>query len=156
MDWHDVLNRMAGLTAPFLSSGRTGAAESALQAGAVRRVPEQARQALMKELSRAATRLELISASEQLRRQHAALLAQPELTSAELEQLGVLSGTALALSAEALGQALSEQELFEHAVTQIGPWLGRAAECGLLRAAEAGRELLGRAEQEMGARMSRS
>lgn len=157
MDWHDVLSKMAGLTAPFVGRGEPGALGSgATQGGLVMQASLQARQALMKELGREATRLQLIAASEQLLRQHAELAAKPELTGAELVQLGVLSGTALALSAEALGQQLSEEDRFSHAVTQIGPWLGRAVDCGLLRAEGAGRDLLRKVDQQLGTPGSRA
>ena len=139
MDFQGVLSRMAKLTSPFLSLPQTSAVlDGAATAGTALGT---ARQALLQELGREATRRELSATSELLLRRHEALAAKPRLTADELQQLSVLSGTALVLSAEVLGQALSEEELFTHAVTQIGPWLRRAVDCGLLRVAEMGRAM---------------
>lgn len=140
MDWQATLTKLVGLTAPVGAALRAGTVKSAAEAFGSSAL-FTARQAIVAELRRHATLTELVTASAELRRQHEELALKPELSAEELQRLGVLSGTALALSAEALGQALSEQELFALAVTQIGPWLARAADCGIVKLPASARAL---------------
>lgn len=131
MDWKSTLTRLVGVTAPMGEAQRSGLVKSAQEALSHPALAT-ARSALLAELRSRATLAELCEAGAALRRQHDELAFKAELSPAELQQLGVLSGMALALSTQAIEQALSEQALLVHAVTQIAPWLERAAACGIV------------------------
>jgi hypothetical protein len=131
MDWTAALVRIATATTPIKDALHSGAVQTAV-AAFHHPLLLSARQAVLSELHRQNTVTALHEASRELRRQHAELLAQSELTPPELERMGVLSGLALVLSAQALAQTLSDEERFVHAVDQIGPWLDRAAACGVI------------------------
>lgn len=130
MDVQSALKRLATALAPIEQALSTGSVASA--AAAFREPTLQAaRQAIVQELARRSTQDELIATSQGLRQRHQLLSQQDPLGPAELQQLGVLSALAVVLSAQALRQALSDEQRFLHAVTQIGPWLQRAAACGV-------------------------
>jgi hypothetical protein len=128
MDLQPALVRLSAALAPVERALTTGSIPSAVAAF---REPalQQARQAIVQELSRQSTQSELIATSHALLRQHQLLSQQSDLGPTELQQLGVMSALALVLSAEALRNAVTDEQRFLHAVTQVGPWLSRAADC---------------------------
>lgn len=77
---------------------------------------------------------ELLKAGQELRRQHQALLAKRDLSIAELGQLGVLSGTAYVLTADALAQASTPLAIFQYTISEVVPWLKKAANVALIAA----------------------
>lgn len=131
MTWQAVLSEVVESVQPIAQALRTGAVPSA-EAAFHHPALALARDALLAQLQQRATVSALLAASVELRQQHAALMNKPELTVVELQQLGVLSGLAQVLSARALEQELTEQERFLFAVTQLSPWLQRAAESGVV------------------------
>ncbi|HPH26211.1 MAG TPA: hypothetical protein PLA87_05135 [Pseudomonadota bacterium] len=131
MTWQAVFNEVVESVQPIAQALRTGAVPSA-EAAFHHPALALARDALLAQLQQRATVSALLAASVELRQQHAALMNKPELTVGELQQLGVLSGLAQVLSARALEQELTEQERFLFAVTQLSPWLQRAAESGVV------------------------
>jgi hypothetical protein len=131
MTWQAVFNEVVESVQPIAQALRTGAVPSA-EAAFHHPALALARDALLAQLQQRATVSALLAASVELRQQHEALMTKPELTVGELQQLGVLSGLAQVLSARALEQELTEQERFLFAVTQLSPWLQRAAESGVV------------------------
>ena len=131
MTWQAVFNEVVESVQPIAQALRTGAVPSA-EAAFHHPALALARDALLAQLQQRATVSALLAASVELRQQHAALMNKPELTVVELQQLGVLSGLAQVLSARALEQELTEQERFLFAVTQLSPWLQRAAKSGVV------------------------
>lgn len=77
---------------------------------------------------------EILEASEQLRAEHAAILARPPHTEEDLVRLGILSAAAYALSSKAMVEAESAKALVCYTVTQVLPWLLRLAHMGMLLA----------------------
>src|SRR5690349_10369541 len=75
---------------------------------------KQLRQQLVSVLTEKHNITELIQAGQQMRRQHQVLLAKKELSIVELKQLGVLSGTAYVLTADALAQASTPMAIFQY------------------------------------------
>ncbi len=90
------------------------------------------RQQLVSLLTEKHSVAELVNAGQELRRQHAALLAKKDLNIVELKQLGVLSGTAYVLTADALAQAASPIAIFQYTINEMLPWLRRAANVALI------------------------
>lgn len=130
MDFQPVLMRLATVISPIEQALRAGTVPSASAAFHDPNL-RAARQAIVRELSRHSTQSELIATSHALLTQHHLLSQQGQLGPDELQQLGAMSALAFALSAQALQQALTDEQRFLHAVNQIGPWLGRAAACGV-------------------------
>lgn len=116
-----------------LSDPRLGAAQLAqtgrvlateFQPASLRRIENE----IMEQQGRA----ELQRAMVQVQQAHAALSSKPELAPQQLVQLGVLSGLALTLSAEALRRAAKAEALAAYTIENVLPWLCRAVSCGIL------------------------
>jgi hypothetical protein len=151
MEWQAALKQIIGSTVPIESALRSGVVQNAAQAFFHPDL-SAARDRLLAELRHRAMLAKLCEASADMRRQHEELLQQPELTAAELQRLGTLSSLALVLSAQALSEAMSDAECFAHAVTQLGPWLRRAAECGVVKLTqEVGAQVVPALQRQAGA-----
>lgn len=90
------------------------------------------RQRLLSVLTEKHNITELIKAGQELRRQHQALLSKKDLSIVELSQLGVLSGTAYVLTADALAQASTPSAIFQYTMNEVLPWLRKAANVALI------------------------
>ncbi len=112
--------------AQLARTGRVLATE--LQPESLRRIESE----IMEQQGRA----ELQRALAQVQQAHAALSAKAELAPQQLVELGVLSGLALTLSAEALRRAAKAGALAAYAIENVLPWLCRAASCGILAGVE--------------------
>ncbi len=92
------------------------------------------RQRLLSVLTEKHNISELLKAGQELRRQHQTLLAKRDLSITELGQLGALSGTAYVLTADALAQASTPSAIFQYTISEVVPWLKKAANVALIAA----------------------
>lgn len=136
MQWQDTLGRLLDAAIPVAETAN----RERLKPEELWTHPmvKEARERLVSELVRDGGIDDLLAAGQRLRDKHRALLAKPELTPRELQQLGVLSGTAYALSAEALAAAVTPKAIFFYTMQKLLPWLQRAAKLALLIAEVAG------------------
>ena len=131
MEWHSALIEVLDLSLPITSALAAQphiTIDTAWDHPAIKLVRDR----LMSFLGQPSTIEQLSAASEVLRARHAELVRKPRLSSAELVQLGVLSSTAYVLSAQALSEASTPQALFRYTITQLTPWLKRAAEVAII------------------------
>lgn len=136
MQWQDTLGRLLDAALPVAET----AAKEKMKPEELWTHPlvKEAREHLVSELVRDGGIDDLLDAGQRLRERHRALLGKPELSPRELQQLGVLSGTAYALSAEALAAAVTPKAIFLYTMQKLLPWLQRAAKLALIIAQVAG------------------
>ena len=124
MDWRGLLGEVLQVAGPI---GDRMAMQTLTPQAAWNHPDIKAmRQQLVSLLTEKHSVAELVNAGQELRRQHAALLAKKDLNIVELKQLGVLSGTAYVLTADALAQAASPIAIFQYTINEMLPWLRRA------------------------------
>lgn len=134
MSLQDTLMKFLRLFAPALDASKAGVditSEGAWNSSLLMELREK----LVAELTQSGTIEQLDEASQQLRKQHADLLAKPESTPDYLKKLGALSEAAYVLSSKALQSAATPQAIFLYTIKQLIPWLQRAVEAGILIAA---------------------
>jgi hypothetical protein len=136
MQWQDTLGRLLDTALPIAET----AAKEGIKPEELFTSPlvKEARERLVSELMRDGGIEDLLAAGQRLRERHRVLVAKPELSPRELQQLGVLSGAAYALSAEALAAAVTPKAIFLYTMQMLLPWLQRAAKLALIVAQVAG------------------
>jgi hypothetical protein len=123
MAWDDILLQILDASVPIteaLASGQL-TADNLWTNPAV----EKARDKLVGILTREGTIDSMIEASQKLRAKHRQLMDKDPLTVEELRALGVLSGAAYALSADALARAVTPQAIFFYTIHKLIPWIQR-------------------------------
>lgn len=131
MSWQDTLTTLLNLAMPVASAIEAGQGltfESAWNDPAIKDLREK----LVTELTQADATEHLIEASQKLSEQAEALQKRSTLAPDDLKKLGVLTGMAYKLSAQALASAATPQAIFQYTIEELLPWLQHAVDVGVI------------------------